>query len=191
LSGGPAAASGSDYDPEPDCGQDYEDEKAAHSRRGRNTTGPEGIDRGGTERTGDRATEGVEHGRTNALAGEIEEEQECVEPDRHPHGAEGDRQRENRCRGDSDETRRPRRRKPPFGGVERRDVPRFEYLNLRHDAVSEDRRRGKMREPLERAHHLPSFGQLGATFRAVLDVRNKGGDAESGFAVQELVDFVG
>jgi hypothetical protein len=48
-----------------------------------------------------------------------------------------------------------------------------------------------MGEPLERAHHLPSLGQLGATLRAVLDVRNKGGDAESGFAIQELVDFVG
>jgi len=190
LSGGPAAASGRDERPEPERGQDYEDEKACQPNCGGNTAGPEGINGGGTERIRDRAAERVEHSRTDPLPGEIEEEQECVQPNRHPHGAKRDDERENRCRGESDEAGWPRRRKPPFGGVERRDVPRLEYLNLRHHAVSEDRRWGKMGEPLERAHHLPSFGQLGATLRAVLDVRNQGGDAESGFAIQELVDFV-
>jgi len=45
-------------------------------------------------------------------------------------------------------------------------------------------------QALERADHLPSFSQVGATFLAVLDVREERGDAESGLAVQELVDFV-
>jgi hypothetical protein len=48
-----------------------------------------------------------------------------------------------------------------------------------------------MWQALERAHHLPSLGQLGTTLRAVLDMRHERSDAESGFAVQELVDFVG
>jgi hypothetical protein len=183
--------SGSDDSPEPDCGQDYEDEKAAHANRSRNSARTEGVDRGSTERTRDRATEGIEDGRADALAGEIEEEQERIEPDRYPDRDERYGKRENRCRGESNEPGWPRRRKPSFSRVEGRDVPRLEYLNLRHHPISEERGRRKMGEPLERAHHLPSLRQLGATLRAVLDVRNKGGDAESGFAVQELVDFVG
>jgi len=47
-----------------------------------------------------------------------------------------------------------------------------------------------MRQTLERADQLPSRGQLGATLRAVFDVRQERGDAESGLAVQELVDLV-
>jgi len=43
---------------------------------------------------------------------------------------------------------------------------------------------------LEGAYHLPSIGQIGTTLRAVLDVCQERSDAESGFAVQELVDFV-
>ena len=43
---------------------------------------------------------------------------------------------------------------------------------------------------LEGANHLPSFGQIGTTRRAIFDVRQERSDAESGLAVQELVDFV-
>jgi hypothetical protein len=43
---------------------------------------------------------------------------------------------------------------------------------------------------LERADHLPGVGQFGTTIRAVLDVRQERSDAEPGFAVQELIDFV-
>jgi hypothetical protein len=172
LSGGPTAASASDECPEPDRSQDYQDEKTGQSNRRGNAARPKGIDRGGTERVGDRAAERVEHGRTDALAGEVEEEQERVEPDGHPYCAERDRKGKYRCSGETDETGWPRRRKPSFGGVESRDVPWLEHLNLRHHAVSEERRWRKMGEPLERAHHLPRFGQLGATLRAILDVRN-------------------
>ena len=44
---------------------------------------------------------------------------------------------------------------------------------------------------LERAYHLPSVSQFGTTLWAVLDVSQERRDAKSGFAVQELVDFVG
>jgi hypothetical protein len=47
-----------------------------------------------------------------------------------------------------------------------------------------------MRHALERAHHLASVGQIGTTLWAVLNVRQERSDAKSGFAVQELVDFV-
>jgi hypothetical protein len=43
---------------------------------------------------------------------------------------------------------------------------------------------------LERVDHLPSVRQSGTTLWAVLDVRHERSDAESGFAVQELIDFV-
>jgi hypothetical protein len=188
LSGGPAAASGSDDALSPTAAS-YEDEKAAHANRSRNSarTGSATAPAWNTRdrRESRRASEFL------ARAGEIEEEQERIEPDRYPDLDERYGQRENRCRGESNEPGWPRRRKPSFSRVEGRDVPRLEYLNLRHHPISEERGRRKMGEPLERAHHLPSLRQLGATLRAVLDVRNKGGDAESGFAVQELVDFVG
>jgi hypothetical protein len=70
-------------------------------------------------------------------------------------------------------------------------VPRLEYLNLRHDAIGEPRRRRQVREMLESAHHLPSLEQLGPANGACLDVRRQRRDAESGLAVQELIDFVG
>jgi hypothetical protein len=47
-----------------------------------------------------------------------------------------------------------------------------------------------MRQALEAGHQLSGLGQLGATLGAALDVRHERRDAESGFAVQELVDFV-
>jgi hypothetical protein len=43
---------------------------------------------------------------------------------------------------------------------------------------------------LEGANNLPSIGQFGTTPWAVFDVREERSDAESGLAVQELVDFV-
>jgi hypothetical protein len=46
-------------------------------------------------------------------------------------------------------------------------------------------------QPLESAHHLSSVGQLGSTFSALLDVRMQRREAESGLAVEELIDFVG
>jgi hypothetical protein len=46
-------------------------------------------------------------------------------------------------------------------------------------------------QPLESADHLSSFGQLGSTFSALLDVRMQRREAESGLAVEELIDFVG
>jgi len=69
-------------------------------------------------------------------------------------------------------------------------VPRLEYLDLRHHPVSEQRGWRKMWHALERVDHLPSVRQFGTTLWAVLDVRQERSDAESGFAVQELVDFV-
>jgi hypothetical protein len=47
-----------------------------------------------------------------------------------------------------------------------------------------------MGHALEGVHHLPGFGQFGAALRAALDVRDERRDAESGLAVQELIDFV-
>jgi hypothetical protein len=47
-----------------------------------------------------------------------------------------------------------------------------------------------MGQPLERAHDASRFVELGAAARALLDVRHERREAESGFAVEELVDFV-
>ncbi|HEX5072230.1 MAG TPA: hypothetical protein VFW03_03450 [Gemmatimonadaceae bacterium] len=69
-------------------------------------------------------------------------------------------------------------------------MPGLEDLDLRHHPVSEQRGWRKMWHALERAYHLPSVGQFGATRCAVLDVRQERSDAESGLAVQELIDFV-
>ena len=69
-------------------------------------------------------------------------------------------------------------------------MPGLEDLDLRHDAFGEQRRRREVRQPLEGAHDLARLRELGPTFRACLDVRLERGDAESGFAIQELVDFV-
>jgi hypothetical protein len=69
-------------------------------------------------------------------------------------------------------------------------VPRFEDLNARHHALREERRRREMGHSLERAHDLPSFGELGAALSASLDVRNQRRYAESGLAVEKLIDFV-
>jgi hypothetical protein len=43
---------------------------------------------------------------------------------------------------------------------------------------------------LERAHDLASFGQFGAAGRAGLHVRDQRRNAESGLAVEKLIDFV-
>ena len=48
-----------------------------------------------------------------------------------------------------------------------------------------------MRQSLERAHYLSGLSQLGATFGTALDVRMQRREAESGLAVEELIDFVG
>jgi hypothetical protein len=47
-----------------------------------------------------------------------------------------------------------------------------------------------MRQPLEGAHHSPRVVELRATTRTLFDVRHERREAESGFAVEELIDFV-
>jgi len=190
LSGCPAAASGRDEGPQPDSGQDYEDEETGEAYRGRDSARTECIDCGGPEGAGDRAAKPIEHGRSDALTGKVEEEQERVEAHGHPDRAERHDKGKNGCRRESNEPGRPRDREPPPGRIEGGHVPRFEHLDLRHHALPEERGRHKVGQALERANHLPSFSQFGATFLTVLDVREEWGDAESGFAVQELVDFV-
>jgi hypothetical protein len=46
-------------------------------------------------------------------------------------------------------------------------------------------------QSLESAHQLPGLGQFGSAFSATLDVRMQRREAESGLAVEELIDFVG
>ena len=48
-----------------------------------------------------------------------------------------------------------------------------------------------MRQVLERGHDLPGLGELRTTLVASLDVRDQRRDAESGLAVEQLIDFVG
>jgi hypothetical protein len=69
-------------------------------------------------------------------------------------------------------------------------VPWLEHLHLRHHAVGEQWRGREVRQALERVDDLPRLSELGAALGAGLDVRQERGDAESGLAVQELVDFV-
>jgi hypothetical protein len=47
-----------------------------------------------------------------------------------------------------------------------------------------------VREPLESVHDLSSRGQLSSTGNAMLDMRMQRREAESGLAVQKLIDFV-
>ena len=47
-----------------------------------------------------------------------------------------------------------------------------------------------MGHSLERTHDLPSFSEFGAALRASLDVRDQRRNAESGLAVEKLIDFV-
>jgi hypothetical protein len=47
-----------------------------------------------------------------------------------------------------------------------------------------------MRQPLEGAHHAPCVVELRATTRALFDVRHERREAESGLAVEKLIDFV-
>jgi hypothetical protein len=47
-----------------------------------------------------------------------------------------------------------------------------------------------MGQALEGVHDLPGLGKLGSTRGAAFDVRHERSNAESGLAVEELIDFV-
>jgi hypothetical protein len=67
----------------------------------------------------------------------------------------------------------------------------LENLDLRHDAIGEQRRRRQVRHLLERVHDLECLVDPGAALRALARVGAKRGDAEADVAVHEQIDFVG
>ena len=82
------------------------------------------------------------------------------------------------------------RGKPAPGRVERRNVPGLEDLDLRHHPVAEQR---GWREMWQRSSALTTCRASASSarhFGATLDVRHERSDAESGLAVEELIDFV-
>ncbi|HZS58540.1 MAG TPA: hypothetical protein VFA43_04675 [Gemmatimonadaceae bacterium] len=70
-------------------------------------------------------------------------------------------------------------------------MPGFVYLDLSHNAARELRGRGQVRQMFQRLDHFTLLLERRAALLALAQVRLEGGDTETGFAVQELVDLVG
>jgi len=132
---GPSSASGGENGPEPHRGKYHKRQEAGNAYDRRHATCPQRIDGRVSEGVGDGAPDSVEQGSARALPGEVEEEEERVEPNGGPDGRDGYQQRENRCSANAHEARRPGRWHPSLDGVQRRHVPWLEDLNLGHDAV--------------------------------------------------------
>jgi len=186
----PPSACGSENGPEPHRGKYHKRQETSDAYDRGHAAGSQRIDRRIPEGVGDGAPDSVEQGSPRALTREVEEEQERVQSNGGPDSRDGYQQCENRCSTNAHESRGPGRRDPPLDRVQGRYMPRLEDLDLGHDAVGKQRRRGQVGQPLEGTHHLPGLGQLGATHGARIDVRLQRRDAESGLTVEQLIDFV-
>jgi len=69
-------------------------------------------------------------------------------------------------------------------------VRRHEERHLRHDPLRQPRIRSEVGQRFECIDHATRLVNAGAAFRTLVEVRTKIGDAESGFAVDQQIDFI-
>jgi hypothetical protein len=70
-------------------------------------------------------------------------------------------------------------------------VPRLDDLHPAEDAVGEAGARSEVREEFQRVGYEARLVEARLAVSTFIDMRAQRGDAESGFAIEQQVDFVG